>query len=77
VEVTLKLKNGASLSKRIDVLKGNPMNPTTEEEDIAKFSECVKYGIKKMGAGTRDKLVELILNLEKLPDVCELTDYLA
>jgi 2-methylcitrate dehydratase PrpD len=76
VTVRMHLRNGGSISKRVEVLKGNPANPTTEEEDIEKFNECARFGIREMSEGRRDKLVELILNLEELSNVQEIVEYL-
>ena len=76
VEVRINLRNGVSFSKKIQILKGNPANPTTEEEDIDKFNDCVRFGIKKISDERRDKLISLILNLEKLPDIREMMEYL-
>ena len=77
IVVEINLKNGVSFSKKIEILKGSPANPTTEEEDIDKFNKCVDFGIKKISDERRDKLVKLILNLEELSDVRELIEYLA
>jgi 2-methylcitrate dehydratase PrpD len=76
VTVKIHLRNGGSISKRVEVLKGNPANPTTEEEDIEKFNECARFGIREMSEGRRDKLVELILSLEELSNVQEIVEYL-
>lgn len=76
VTVRINLRDGASYSKKIEVLKGNPANPTTGQEDIEKFNECVKFGRKSMSDEKRDKLVKLILNLEALSDVREIIGYL-
>ena len=77
VTVRFGLGDGSSVSKRVDVLKGNPANPTTEEEDIQKFNECVKFGVKRMSEKGRDRLVQLILNLESVGDIGEIVEYLA
>ena len=76
VTVRIDLKNGGSFSKKVEVLKGNPANPMTEEEDIEKFKDCVKFGVKRMSGNRRDKLVQLILHLETLSDVREIIRYL-
>jgi 2-methylcitrate dehydratase PrpD len=77
VTVRFDLGDGSSVSKRVDVLKGNPANPTTEEEDIEKFNDCVKFGVKRMSDEKRDTLVQLIFNLESVNDVGEIVEYLA
>jgi len=77
VTVRFDLGDGSSVSKRVDVLKGNPANPTTEEEDMQKFNECVEFGLKRMSDEKRDTLVHLILNLESVSDVEEIVECLA
>lgn len=65
------LKGGSRYSKEYfsaDV-KGNPQNPFTEQELIAKFKKCVPYSACKLSDATVDSLVETILNLEKVDDV--------
>jgi len=76
VVVEINLRNGISVSKRIEILKGSPANPTTEEEDIQKFNECVNFGIRRISDERRDKLVKLILNLEELSNIQEMIQYL-
>ena len=76
VTVKIQLRNGDSVSHKVEILKGNPANPTTEEEDADKFNECVQFGIKKLSEERRDKLIGLILSLEQLGDVREIMEYL-
>jgi 2-methylcitrate dehydratase PrpD len=75
--VRINLRDGARYSKEIKILKGNPANPLTEEEDVEKFNECAKFGRKPMSDEKRGKLAEAILNLEALSDVREIIEYLA
>lgn len=77
VTVRINLRDGASYSKEIEILKGNPANPMTEEEDIEKFNGCVKFGRKSMSNEKRDKLAKLVRDLEALGDVQEIIEYLA
>lgn len=76
VVVEINLRNGISVSKKIEILKGSPANPTTEEEDIQKFNECINFGIRRISDERRDKLVKLILNLEELSNIQEMIQYL-
>lgn len=62
------LKNGELLTHRIDVLKGHPENPVSWEECKEKFKKCAALGIKKYLDQKIDRLVEAILNLEKVKD---------
>ena len=76
VVVEINLRNAISFSKKIEILKGSPANPTTEEEDIQKFNECINFGIRRISDERRDKLVKLILNLEELSNIQEMIQYL-
>ena len=77
VTVRISLRDGVSYSKKVEILKGNPDNPTTEEENTEKFNECVKFGRKPMSDERREELAKLLLNLEAISDVQEIIEYLA
>ncbi|MEM3484526.1 MAG: MmgE/PrpD family protein [Candidatus Bathyarchaeia archaeon] len=74
----IKTKDGKAYSKKVNSneLYGSPSNPLTKEFLIDKFTECSKYSALKLCEGTVKELVELILNIENVSDVREITSIL-
>ena len=60
-QVTITLVNGAQYQQRVDVPKGDPRDPMTEDEIAVKFNALGKdvVGDEKCG-----QLRELIMNIE-------------
>ena len=50
-------------------IKGYPENPVEIEDVINKFYDCIVFSGKKLGKNKTDDLVNLILNLEKIKDI--------
>jgi 2-methylcitrate dehydratase PrpD len=71
--IKLYLKNGEIFNHHVDVFKGNPKNPLSENEYVEKFKKCANFGIKKFNQSQLNELYEKILNLEKIKDISELT----
>ena len=71
--VTIATNDGKSHSTRVDVPKGDPRDPMTEEEIAVKFNAL---GGEVIGKAQCNKLQEFIMNLEsaeKLHELLELT----
>ena len=60
--VTITLNDGSSYQKRVDVPKGDPRDPMTEDEIAVKFN-ALAAGV--VGEQKCDKLRQLIMNMEK------------
>jgi 2-methylcitrate dehydratase PrpD len=67
VEVTLK--NGTQLSERVDAVRGTPDNPMPRDEVIAKARDLM---VPVLGAAACSKLIEHMLELEKVKDIRQL-----
>src|SRR5258707_3950868 len=67
VEVTLK--DGTQLTERVDAVRGTPDNPMPREEVIAKARDLMT---PVLGAGDCSKLIERLLQLDKVKDIREL-----
>ena len=67
--VEIKLKNGKTYTKRVDLARGNPGNEMSQEELIGKFKDCVAGRLSK---GKMSRLLETVLDLEKLDEAGEL-----
>jgi len=69
--VEIKLKDGKKYSRRVDLAKGNPENPLSQEELIGKFKDCA---MTRLPVGKVDCLLETIMHLEEIEDVTKLMD---
>lgn len=67
--VTVHLKNGKSLTERINAPKGDPDTPLTESEITGKYIECATSVLPK---GKAERSLEMLMGLEKVKDVREL-----
>jgi 2-methylcitrate dehydratase PrpD len=67
VEVTLT--NGTTLTERVGAVRGTSDNPMTRDEVVAKSRELLAPTV---GAANATKLIETVLNIERLTDVRQL-----
>jgi 2-methylcitrate dehydratase PrpD len=72
----IETQNGRTYSKSSEFPCGHPDNPMSDEAFVSKFMDCAKYSAKKFSKRTLNKIVALILNLEEIKDISELTRYL-
>ena len=70
-EVTIKTTAGKSHTLRIDYPKGDYRDPMTEEELLYKFDSMV---LPKMGQQKRDRMIDLIMNVEKVANIKDLME---
>lgn len=61
-QVTITLSDGTAHTERVDVPKGDPRDPMTEEEIAVKFNAL---GTAVVGEGTCNDLRSLIMNMEQ------------
>ena len=61
-DITLKLRNGKTVTRHVEVMKGHPDNQLSRAEQLAKVKECFSVG--GAPAASVDKLVSWIDNLE-------------
>jgi 2-methylcitrate dehydratase PrpD len=73
--ITIETHDGRTISGRADFGKGSPANPMSDGELAGKFRECAAWG--KLPKPAAEKLVHMVLNLEKLKSIRELTKLLA
>jgi 2-methylcitrate dehydratase PrpD len=67
----ITLKDGRTLSARVDVAKGSASLPMSEDEVAEKFRECAQFA--GTSPASAEKIIELVLELEKLDDIRTLT----
>jgi 2-methylcitrate dehydratase PrpD len=71
VEVTLK--NGTHFSQRVDAVRGTVRNPMTHEEVAEKARDLMT---PFLGAEKSSRLIEAVFDLEKMPDIRNLSPLL-
>lgn len=69
--VIVKLKDGRSYSKGVDVLKGSPEMPLSKEELVTRYKNCAQ-GI--LASDQMQRSIDLVFNLENLENVLELME---
>lgn len=72
-DVTITLRDGTSLRRRVDEPRGSALLPLSQDELVAKYRDCAE---RVLGGPATDRSVQMILNLEKLPSVTPLTELL-
>ena len=65
--IRVRLRDGRTLEVGSDTIKGSPQEPMSESELIAKFRDCLRFGLGARPAAA-DRLAEVVLNLERSND---------
>jgi 2-methylcitrate dehydratase PrpD len=65
-----------ALSKRVDFPYGHPKNPISQEALVLKFMDCAKHSARRISKTKLNEIVELILNLEQVENMREITEAL-
>jgi len=73
----IKCKDGKSYSKRVDFPYGHPKKPISMEALQAKFRDCASYSVKPLTATEIDRVIELVTNLEEVPNVSQIINLLS
>ena len=71
--VTVTTKDGRRLEKRVDHQKGDPRNPFSEDDFIAKFRECTN---DILSPPRQQSAIDNVMDLDKLDDVSSLVSAL-
>ena len=64
--VTIKMTDGRSYSARVDIPRGDPAQPLTDDELLAKYREC---GRNQLRPDDIERSVGLVLGLESVADI--------
>ena len=76
LSMEIRLKNGKTIRKQIDTIKGSHVSPLSQEELEAKFRLCVGYSRRPFSAEQVDRIIDTCMNLENVKDIAELTEAL-
>ena len=68
VRMKVTTKDGSIYHKNVDVPRGNPRNPLSDEEHMVRFYDCVDYAGKGSRKYDTDKILSLVAGLEELED---------
>ena len=71
--VTITLKNGVTYTNRCDDAVGCAEKPMTDDDFISKFKDCCSYTVKPMSEEKINKLLDLMLNLDEVEDLAEIS----
>jgi 2-methylcitrate dehydratase PrpD len=69
--VEIYTRDGKQYSRRVNRAYGNPLNPMSMEDIIAKFKDCAGYSANHLSPDTIDSLISLLTKLEKVEDMNE------
>ncbi len=73
-EVTIRMRDGRRLQRRVSLAKGQPRSPLTDAELAVKFRDCAGRGLP---ADRVEMLLGAVSSLETLPDAAALARLLA
>lgn len=68
-QVDIKTKQGKVLSQRMEIRKGSPDNPMSDDELLEKFKSCAAWSVNPLPREAVARVQELILNLEEVKDM--------
>ncbi|MFQ6111399.1 MAG: MmgE/PrpD family protein [Nitrospinota bacterium] len=74
--VEVRLEGGGLLKKKVEVMKGHPLNPLSWEELTGKFSRCVTFAARPFSGEQTGRIIETVRHLDQLEDVTELVGLL-
>ncbi len=66
-----KLNDGRRFEAHVDFPKGDPENPASREEILDKFHSLTKKFLEQK---RREKIIEMVGRLEKIPNMTQLAD---
>jgi 2-methylcitrate dehydratase PrpD len=75
--VELTLRDGRRALKCVDYVKGHPLDPMTLDDVFDKFRRCLPYAACTKDPGKAESAMDMLAELEQVPDVRELVALLA
>jgi 2-methylcitrate dehydratase PrpD len=72
--VSLKLKDGTLLTRRVDQPKGDPENPLSREELLNKFRSCASFTLEE---NSIERVIEEVLKMEGMNSIKPLMEEVA
>jgi 2-methylcitrate dehydratase PrpD len=72
----IELEGHSTVKQELDMAMGIPSRPIDYEACVGKFMKCGEFSVRQLGKLNLEKLVELVSQLENLPDVSVLLSFL-
>lgn len=69
--VEIRVRQGATYSKRVDLVYGHPKNPMSWEDLVSKFRDCAYRARKPIPESRVEALVDKVVHLENVSDMHE------
>jgi 2-methylcitrate dehydratase PrpD len=69
--VEIRLQDGRLLTRTVKGVPGDPQHPVNWDLLAAKFRDCVSFAAVPLAAAAVERAMQLIADLEHLPDVTE------
>ena len=69
VRIEITMKDGKKYTKTQKTATGSPEKPATFEDCVIKFRGCLEFSARPMTNENADKIIALVSNLEKEPDI--------
>jgi len=75
-ELHVKLKNGETVSSRMDHASGSPERPMTPAQESAKFFGCLDASVTGYTAGEKERMLDLCRKVVEIGDMADFVDSL-
>ncbi|MBI4188266.1 MAG: MmgE/PrpD family protein [Chloroflexi bacterium] len=72
-EIVISLRNGKTYSRRVDIAKGDPGNPLSNDDIAKKYRDCAGLSLSTEAVNSS---LEMLLHIESIGDIAELMDIL-
>lgn len=67
--VRISMRDGSTLERSVEMPKGSPQNPMSQDLLVSKFVDCSRWSLHPLRPGLAERITEVVLNLEKVRDV--------
>lgn len=67
--VEIKTRNGKTYNRTVEFVPGHPNNPLSMDDVALRLKKCASFSAKPMDEKNLDKAIDMIKNLDKVPDV--------
>lgn len=76
-KVAVTDKRGRTFTKQTEFPYGHHFNPIKFDDLVEKFRDCLAFSPRPIPAQDTERVIEMILHLEDVPDIREIINYLA
>jgi 2-methylcitrate dehydratase PrpD len=69
IELSVRLKNGTELCRRVELASGHPQNPMSPKALLDKFMDCTEHSARPISKERIDQLLDSLNRMETVDDV--------